>query len=124
MSEMEPRQPTEGEVAPKRFPQEVVPVPIEDLRELLVEATRNTTLTTFFGQFYTGWMLLDMKLRVTPVDSGHTRIEVEVTGKNGMFDTLLFVQRRSAIDRFFVAIQDEVDRRARWRSDPHKPIEN
>jgi hypothetical protein len=33
-------------------------------------------------------------------------------------ETLLFVQRRGEIDRFFVAIQDELDRRARWRPQP------
>ena len=115
MSELEPRHPSKKRVAPRHVPELVVPVPIEGVRQLVEDATRGTTLSTILGRFYTGWMLLDMKLRVAPVDAVHTRIEIEVTAGDGLPEALLYQQRRSMIDRFFVAIRDELNRRARWQ---------
>lgn len=114
MSEIEPSPPNR-DLAPRRNPQLVVPVSIETVHELVADATRNTTLGTIAGQYYSGWMLLDMKVRYTPIDSEQTRIELAATGKTPAIDALLFVQRRAAIHRFFIAIDDELERRKRWR---------
>lgn len=60
-------------------------------------------------------MLSDMSLRVRPVDARSTLIEIEVASNGKALDTLLSQQNRAMIDRLFVAIQDELDRRARWQ---------
>jgi len=61
---------------------------------------------------------MEPQLRFTPLDATHTRIEIDVVERMRGAETLLFVQRRGEIDRFFVAIQDELDRRERWRPQP------
>jgi len=124
VSELEPRHPSKKQVAPKRVPQLVVPVPVEEVEELVQDAARDTTLTTILGRIYAGWMASGMRLRVTQIDRESTRIEIEVASNGRLLDTLLYQQNRSMVDRFFVAIQDELDRRARWRpAHPPKPLE-
>ncbi len=54
-------------------------------------------------------------LRFTPVDTTHTLVELDLVAQARGSNTLLYPQRRAEIDRFFVAIQDELDRRERWR---------
>jgi hypothetical protein len=58
---------------------------------------------------------LEPHLRFTAVDATHTRIELDVVETLRGAETLLYPQRRALIGRFFVAIQDELDRRERWR---------
>ena len=124
MSELEPRHPSKKQVAPKHVPQLVVPVPVQEIQELVRDAARDTTLTTILGRVYAGWMASGMRLRVTPIDGESARIEIEVASNGRLLDTLLYQQNRSMVDRLFVAIQDELDRRARWRpAHPPKPLE-
>jgi len=132
VSDLERRHPSKNEVAQEHVPQLVVPVPVEEVRAMVSDETRDTTLTSYFGRYCAGWLLTGMRLRMTPVDSAHTRIEIEVASNGKVLDVLLYQQNRSMVDRFFVAIQDELDRRARWhyaqppealeeRSDPAPP---
>lgn len=118
MSEIEPQKRPSKEVAPKHIPQEVVPVPIDEVREFVRDALRETSLVNPITQVLSGWTFFAPHLRFTPVDAGHTRIELDLDG-SARAEMLLFVQRRAEIDRFFVALQDELDRRERWR--PHPP---
>jgi hypothetical protein len=119
VSEMEPHRRPKKEVAPRHIPQEVVPVAFDEVRDLVRDALRGTSLVDPVVQVAAGWAFFEPHLRFTPVDATHTRIELDLVGKVGGAETLLFVQRRAEIDRFFVAIQDELDRRERWR--PHPP---
>lgn len=82
------------------------------------DALRGTSLLDPLASYYSGWLFFKPHLRFSPVDAVHTRIEIDVVGAVPGAETLLFVQRRGAIDRFFVAIQDELDRRDRWRPRP------
>jgi hypothetical protein len=93
----------------------VVPVPIDEVREFVGEALRGTSILDPVAQVAAGWGFFEPHLRFTPVDEAHTRIEIDVVGRVRGAETLLFVQRRGEIDRFFVAIQDELDRRERWQ---------
>ena len=119
MSEIEPHKRQKKEVAPRHIPQLVVPVPIDEMRAFMHDALRGTSLTDPIVGALSGWMFFEPHLRFTPVDATHTRIEIDVVGAFRGAETLLFVQRRGEIDRFFVAIQDELDRRNRWL--PHAP---
>lgn len=126
MSEIEPHGRPKKEVARGHIPQVVVPVPIEEVREFTRDAIKGTSLLNPYVQLAEGWALFEPRVRFTPVDAAHTRIELDVAGKVRGIETLLFVQRRGEIDRFFVAIQDELDRRERWRPKPpsgRTPIE-
>ncbi|MCU1469321.1 MAG: hypothetical protein JWQ39_470 [Glaciihabitans sp.] len=112
---MEPQKRTKNEVAPRHIPQEVVPVPFDEVRDFVRDALRGTSLVDPVASALSGWAFFEARLRFTPVDATHTRIELDVAGTVRGAETLLFVQRRGEIDRFFVAIQDELDRRERWR---------
>jgi hypothetical protein len=116
VSEIERHKRPKKEVAPRHIPQLVVPVPIDDVRDFVREALRGTSLADPLASALSGWMLFQPHLRFTPVDAGHTLIEIDVVGSLPGAETLFFVQRRGEIDRFFVAIQDELDRRDRWNS--------
>ena len=118
MSEIEPRKRPKREVAPRHIPQEVFPVPIAEVRELVQAAVRGTPLINPIREVLSGWAFFEPHVRYTAVDATHTRIELDVVGITPVAETLLFVQRRAEIDRFFVAIQDELDRRARWLPKP------
>jgi hypothetical protein len=108
---MEPRKPPKKEVASRRIPQTVVPVPFDDVREFVRDALRGTSLVGPVVRVIAGWSFLEPRLRFTPVDATHTRIELDVVGTARGAEILLFPQRRAEIDRFFVALQDELDRR-------------
>jgi hypothetical protein len=112
---MEPQKRPKNEVAPRHIPQEVVPVPFDEVRDFVRDALRGTSLVDPVASALSGWAFFEPRLRFTPVDATHTRIELDVAGTVRGAETLLFVQRRGEIDRFFVAIQDELDRRERWR---------
>jgi hypothetical protein len=96
----------------------VVPVPCDEVRDFVRHALRGTSLVDPVAQVVAGWVFFEPHLRFTAVDAAHTRIELDVVGRVRGAETLLFVRRRGEIDRFFVAIQDELDRRARWEPPP------
>ncbi|MFE4469164.1 hypothetical protein ACFRFH_10135 [Leifsonia sp. NPDC056824] len=112
MSELEPRRHAKKAVQPRRMPSEVVPVPADEVPEFVREALQGTSLLDPFAQLASGWFLFDAKLRFVPVDATHTRIEFDAVGKVRGADVLLYTRRLGEIDRFFVALQDELDRRA------------
>ena len=118
VSEIEPSKHPKREVASKHIPQVVVPVPPGEVREFMRDALRGTSIADPIAGALSGWMLFEPHVRFTRVDDSHTRIEIDVVGSRTA-ETFLFNQRRAEIDRFFVAIQDELDRRERWR--PHPP---
>ena len=117
MSELEPTKRAKKEVAPRHIPQLVVPVPIADVREFMHDALRGTSIADPIASALSGFAFFEPHVRFTPVDGTHTRIEIDVVGTPAT-EMLLFVQRRGEIDRFFVAIQDELDRRNRWLPKP------
>lgn len=121
MSDLEPRKRAKGELAPRHIPQVVVPVPLAESRQFLRDALSRTGLFNPFIQVYAGWGFFEPHVRFTAVDATHTLIELDIAGKVRGAEALLAVQRRGEIDRFFVAIQDELDRRERWR--PHLPTD-
>ena len=117
MSDLEPLNPLhKKEVAPRHIPQEIVPVPIAEARDLVRDALSGTSLLNPIARYYAGWALFAPHVRFTPVDATHTRIELDVVGMVPGTDLWLFAQKRGEIDRFFVAIQDELDRREHWRA--------
>lgn len=122
MSEIEPHERGKHEVAPRHIPQVIVPVPLDEVRDFVRDAVRGTSLQNPYVQVAAGWALFEPHIRFTAVDATHTRIELDVTGRMRGVETLLFVQRRGEIDRFFVAIRDELDRREHehgsWRQHP------
>jgi hypothetical protein len=112
VSEIERHTRPKKAVAPRHIPQEIVPVPIDEVRELVRSAVSRTSLTDPVVPVLAGWAFFEPHLRFTVVDASHTRIELDLAGSRGA-EVLLFVQRRAEVDRFFVAIHDELDRRAR-----------
>jgi hypothetical protein len=118
VSEIEPHKRPKKEVAPRHIPQIVVPVPVDEMRDFMRDALRGTSLADPIAGALSGWAFFEPHLRFAPVDATHTRIAIDVVGTLPGAETLLFVQRRGEIDRFFVAIQDELDRRERWRPRP------
>jgi hypothetical protein len=115
---MKPQKRPNRQVAPKHTPQEILPVPFEEVHEFVRDALRGTSLVDPFANALAGWAVFTPHVRYTPVDSTHTRIEIDVTSKVTGAESFMFVQRRAEIDRFFVALQDELDRRERWRPQP------
>lgn len=124
MSELEPRRHAKKAVQPRRMPSEVVPVPVQEVPDFIRDALKGTSLLDPFAQLASGWFLFDAKLRFLPVDATHTRIEFDAVGKVGAADVLLYTRRLGEIHRFFVALQDELDRREeRARRTPHLSAE-
>jgi hypothetical protein len=115
VSELEPQKRPKKEIAPRHIPQEVVPVPFDEVRDFVRDALKGTSLVDPLASTLSGWAFFEPHLRFTSVDATHTRIEIDVVGIVRGAETLFFVQRRGEIDRFFVAIQDELDRRERWQ---------
>jgi hypothetical protein len=113
VSELEPRQGRKKDLAPRHIPNEIVPLPITEVREFMHDALRGTSLTNPFVGALSGFIAFRPYVRYTEVDATHTKIELDLVGLPGA-QLLLYPQRRAEIDRFFVAIQDELDRRARW----------
>jgi hypothetical protein len=119
VSELEPQKHPKTEIAPRHIPQVVVPVPLDEVRDFMRSALRGTSLVDPLASALSGWLFFEPHLRFTSVDATHTRIEIDVVGTSRRAETLLYSRRRGEIDRFFVAIQDELDRRSRWT--PHQP---
>jgi hypothetical protein len=118
VSEIEPHRRAKKEVAPRHIPQLVVPVPIDDVRDFMRSALRGTSIADPMAGALAGFWFFVPHLRYSAVDATHTRIEIDVVGAFPGAETLLFVQRRGEIDRFFVAIHDELVRRERWLPHP------
>jgi hypothetical protein len=118
VSELQPQRRPKKEVARRHIPQLVVPVPFDEVREFVRDALRGTSLVDPIASALSGWAFFEPRLRFSRVDAGHTRIEIDVAGTVRGVEILLFVQRRGEIDRFFVAVQDELDRRKRWLPQP------
>jgi hypothetical protein len=112
---LEPRKRPKKAVTPRHIPQVVVPVPFDEVREFVRQALKGTSLVDPIAQVATGWMLFEPNLRFTAVDPTHSRIELDVVGRVRGAEAILYTRRIGEIDRFFVAIQDELDRRERWR---------
>jgi hypothetical protein len=119
VSEIEPRKRQKKELAVRHIPQEIVPVPIAEVRDFVRDAVNGTNLRGIVPQVLSGWVFFEPHLRFTAVDDAHTRIELDVVGTSRA-EKLLYMQRRAQIHRFFVALDDELDRRERWR--PQLPI--
>lgn len=113
MGESKQRRHPEKAVVPRRIPSEVVPVPFNEVPDFVRAALKGTSLLDPFAQLASGWFLFDPHLRFVPVDATHTRIEFDAVGKVNGAETLLFTRRIGEIDRFFVALQDELDHRER-----------
>jgi hypothetical protein len=111
MGELEPRRHPKKAVQARRMPSEVVPVPVEDVPDFVREALQGTSLRDPFAQLASGWFLFDTKLRFVPVDATRTRIEFDAVGKVPGADVLLYTRRLGEIHRFFLALEDELDRR-------------
>ncbi|WP_229715248.1 hypothetical protein [Subtercola lobariae] len=119
---MEPRKHPKKELAARHAPQLVVPVPFDEVRDFVRRAVKGTSLVDPFAQVLGGYALFEPHLRYTAVDETHTRIELDVVGRIPGAETLLFTRRVGEIDRFFVAMQDELDRQKRCRSEPPDDI--
>jgi hypothetical protein len=115
VSELEPRGRSKKEVAPRHIPQIIVPVPLADARNFVRDALQGTSIVDPVARYFSGWIFFEPYIRFSSVDETHTRVEIDVVARGRVVETLLFAQRRGEIDRFFVAIQDELDRRERWR---------
>ncbi|RFA06571.1 hypothetical protein B7R21_19575 [Subtercola boreus] len=113
MSEIWPRRGDKNDVEPKRLPHVVVPVPIGEVRDFVRHAVKGTSLVDPVAQVFSGFVLFEQRLRYTAVDATHTRIEIDVSEKVPGADVLLYTRRVGVIDRFFVAVQDELDSRER-----------
>ncbi|MEF2978235.1 hypothetical protein [Subtercola sp. YIM 133946] len=103
-------------MAPRHVPQVVVPVPFDEVGDFVRHALKGTSLVDPLALLATGWTLFEPHLRFTAVDDQHTRIELDVVGRVPGAETLLFTRRVGEIDRFFVALQDELDSRSHGRS--------
>jgi hypothetical protein len=117
VSEIEPPRRSKKSVAPRHIPQVVVPVPFDEARDFVREALQGTSLVNPVTSAVSGWAFFKPLIRFTPVDPAHTLIELDVVQIVRGADLWLFNQRRGEIDRFFVALDDELERRARWQSD-------
>lgn len=125
MSALEPRRHQKKAVVPRRIPSEVVPIPVDEAPDFVRQALKGTSLLDPFAQLASGWVLFQPRLRFVAVDETHTRIEFDAVEKVPGAETLLFARRRGEIHRFFVALQDELDRReeASRRRDPQfRPV--
>ncbi len=124
VSEMEPRKDRElhssrkKAVVPRHIPSEVVPVPFEEVEDFVRDAVRGTSLRDPLAQLLGGYALFAPRLRFVPVDETHTRVEFDAVGRVGGAETLLYTRRLGEIDRFFVALQDELDRREQRHRPP------
>jgi hypothetical protein len=125
VSELEPRKNRiprsfrKKAVVSRHIPSEVFPVPFEDMENFVRDALRGTSLRDPFAQILGGYVFFAPQLRFVPVDDGHTRVEFDAVGRVGGAATLLYTRRLGEIDRFFVALRDELDRREPRRRPPN-----
>jgi len=115
VSELEPRKRRKKAVVPRRIPSEVVPVPPAQARDFVRDALKGTSLRDPFAQLLSFELVFEQRVRYVPVDETHTRIEFDAVGQLPGADVLMYTRRLGEIDRFFVALHDELDRRARHR---------
>ncbi|MDR6972754.1 hypothetical protein [Leifsonia shinshuensis] len=124
MSELEPRKrrglrsSRKKALVPRHIPSEVVPVPVEDVEDFVRDALRGTSLRDPFAQILGGYALFAPQLRFVPVDETHTRVEFDAVGRVAGAEALKYTRRLGEIDRFFVALRDELDRREQRRRPP------
>ncbi len=88
-----------------------MPIPPEEARDFVRAALTGTSLRDPFVQLGTLFILFEPHLRFIPVDATHTRIEFDAVGVVPGADVLLYTRKLGEIDRFFVALRDELDRR-------------
>jgi hypothetical protein len=124
VSELEPRKTRnprsfrKNALVPRHIPSEVVPVPFEEVETFVRDALRGTSLRDPLAQILGGYALFAPHLHFVPVDESHTRVEFDAVGRVGGAETLLYTRRLGEIDRFFVALRDELDRREQQRRPP------
>lgn len=102
-------------------------MPIAEVRDFVQDAVRGTSLTNPIASVFTGFALFRPHLRFSAVDDTHSRIEIAVVGMSPRAEKLFYMQQRAMIHRFFVAVEDELDRREKWRPNlpiPRTPIES
>jgi len=92
-------------------------VPIGEVRDFVRDALKRTSLTDPFAQLFGGYALFEPRLRFVAVDEAHTRVEFDAAGRVAGAEALLYTRRLGEIDRFFVALRDELDRRRPRRPD-------
>ncbi|MFF9562353.1 hypothetical protein ACF1AJ_03300 [Leifsonia sp. NPDC014704] len=117
MSELEPRKRRKKAVVPRRIPSEVLPVPPAQARDFVRDALKGTSLRDPFAQLLSLALVFEQRVRFVPVDETHTRFEFDAVGQISGADVLMYTRRLGEIDRFFVALHDELDRRERH----HRP---
>ncbi|WP_431221355.1 hypothetical protein [Leifsonia xyli] len=86
-------------------------MPYEEVQDFVRDAITGTSLRDPFAQILGGYAFFQPQLRFVRVDETHTRIEFDAVGRVGGAETLLYTRRLGEIDRFFVALRDELDRR-------------
>jgi hypothetical protein len=118
VGDLEPRKRRRRDVVPAALPSVVVPIPLGDARGFVHDALHGTSIADPFANFLSGWMFFEPRVRYTAEDASHTRIELDLAATRPGANALLYPQRRAEIDRFFVALDDELDRRERWRPRP------
>ncbi|WP_285116587.1 hypothetical protein [Leifsonia sp. fls2-241-R2A-40a] len=111
MSELEPRKRRKKAVVPRRIPSEIVPVAPEEARDFVRDALKGTSLRDPFAQLLSAQFVFEQRVRCIPVDATHTRIEFDAVETVPGANVLLYTRRLGEIDRFFVALHDELDRR-------------
>jgi hypothetical protein len=109
MGEVERRR--RRELAPRHIPHVDVPIPIGEAREFLRDALRGTSIVDPVARLITSRWMFEPHVRFTELDEGSTRIELDMTALTPGAMSLLYPARRAEIDRFFIAIDDELDRR-------------
>ncbi len=116
MSELEPRKRPKKDVVSKErhIPQLVVPVPLSEVRDFLRDALSGTSIADPVSSVLSGFAAFAPRLRYTAIDDTHTKIEIDLVNRFRGADVMFFQARRGEIDRFFVAVQDELARRAKW----------
>lgn len=93
-------------------------MPFEEVQDFVRDALRGTSLRDPFAQILGGYALFKPQLRFVRVDETHTRVEFDALGRVGGAEALLYTRRLGEIDRFFVALQDELDRREQRHRPP------
>lgn len=109
MSELEPRKRRRKAVTPRRIPSEVVPIPPGEAPDFVRDALKGTSLRDPFATVLGGYVAFAP--RFVAVDETHTRIEFDAEERVPGADMFLYTRRLGEIDRFFVALHDELDRR-------------
>ena len=77
VSELEPRRRRKKEVAPRHIPQEVVPIPFDEVRDFVRDPLKGTSLVDPIASVFAGYVFFEPHLHFTPVDDTHTRIEID-----------------------------------------------